>query len=124
MDYIPGCLHEKLQREHFFLINRNFSWINCRDKRFKDMNGSKDWGELDIIGLIEGDVVVIRFFKPSSVMYSYLERVICNNGDINEYKKESIVSGDFIERNSGTVKNIFTDVTKSFDRDKKIEILI
>ena len=130
MDYIPGQIHEKLQREQFFLINNDFAWINCRDKRWGDMK-ALDWDETDTIELSKDDVVVVRFFKssPTSEAYTYLERVIYNNGGVTEYKTESIISLALIEKNldPGKVENkswLFTDVTKSFERNKKIEKIL
>lgn len=131
MDYIPGQMHEKLQKEHFFLVNNDFSWTNCRDKRLGDMRDIGDWDETDTIELSKGDVVVVRFFKssPTSEAYTYLEKVIYNNGDITEYKTESIISLGLIEKNLdlGKVENkswLFTDVTKAFERNKKIETIL
>ena len=131
MNYIPGQIHEKLQKEHFFLVNSDFSWSNCRDKRWGDMRDIEDWDETDTIELYKGDIVVVRFFKssPISEAYTYLERVIYNNGDVTEYKTESIISKGLIEKNldPGKVENkswLFSDMTKSFERDKKIETIL
>ena len=135
MNYIPGQMHEKLQKEHFFLLNNGFSWTNCRDKRLDEMKNMSDWDETDTIELSKGDVIVVRFFKssPTSEAYTYLERVIYSNGDITEYKIESIISKGLIEKNlypgkaDPVVENkswLFTDVTKSFERDKKIETIL
>ena len=131
MDYIPGQIHESFQKDHFFLINNDFAWINCRDKRWGDMKSSIDWDETMTIELSKGDVVVVRFFKssPTSDAYTYLERVVYNNGDVVEYKTESIISKGLIEKNldPGKVQNkswLFSDVTKSFERDKKIEKIL
>lgn len=138
MNYIPGQIHEKLQREHFFLVNSDFSWSNCRDKRWGDMRDIEDWDKTDTIELSKGDVLVVRFFKssPTSDAYTYLERVIYNNGDVVEYKTESIISLALIEKNLdyqtitvpfvGKVQNKswLTDVTKSFEREKKIDSVL
>ncbi len=128
MDYIPGQIHEKLQKENFFLVNSDFSWSNCRDKRWGEMSDSN---ETDTVELSKGDIVVVRFFKSSqtSNAYTYLERVIYNNGDIIDYKTESIISLALIEKNldPGKVENkswLFTDVTKSFEREKKIDSVL
>ena len=131
MDYIPGYMLEISQREHFFLTNNDFVWLNCRERRWSEMEDISDWNELDTVELSKGDVVVVRFFKssPTSEAYTYLERVIYNNGDVVEYKTESIISKGLIEKNlyPGKVENkswLFTDVTKSFERDKKIETIL
>lgn len=131
MDYIPGQIHENFQKEHFFFIKHDFAWSNCGPRRYSEMSDSKDWDETESIDLTEGDVIVVRFFKgkPTSEAYSYLERVIYSNGDVTEYKTESIISLGFIEKNLNP-KNfenkswLFTDITKSFERDKKIELLL
>lgn len=133
MDYIPGEIHESYQKEYFFLMNSDFVWSNCRDKRLFDMiKQGADIGALDeTIELSKGDVVVIRFFKskPTSSIYAYLERVIYNNGDVTEYKTESIISLGLIEKNldTGVRENkswIFTDVTRAFEREKKIHSIL
>ena len=131
MYYIPGQIHESFQKEHFFLINNDFAWINCRDKRWGDMKSSIDWDETVTIELSKGDVVVVRFFKssPTSEAYTYLERIIYKNGDVSEYKTETIISKGLIEKNldPGKVENkswLFSDVTKSFERDKKIGMIL
>ena len=131
MNYIPGQIHQNFQKEHFFLINNDFAWINCSDKRWDDMKSSIDWDETVTIELSKGDIVVVRFFKSSPTLsaYTYLERVIYNNGDVVEYKTESIISKALIEKNlhPGKAENkswLFSDVTKAFERDKKIEKLL
>ena len=131
MNYIPGQIHENFQKEHFFLINNDFAWSNCGPKRLDEMSDSKDWDDTVAIDLSKGDVVVVRFFKssPTSSTYTYLEKVIYNNGDIVDYKTESIISLGLIEKNldPGKVENkswLFTDVTKSFDREKKIDSVL
>lgn len=122
MDYIPGHLHEKLQNEFFFSINNDFNWSNCGPRRLNEMSDSKDWDETETIDLVKGDVISVRFFKssPMSESYTYLERVY-NNSDVIEYKTESIISFGFIQYNKDT---LFTDITKSFKRDIKIESVL
>jgi hypothetical protein len=133
MDYIPGDIHENLQKEHFFLINQDFVWLNCGPKRLSEMSNSFKMGtaenETKSIDLSKGDIISVRFFKSFSTSYTYLERVIYNNGDVIDYKTESIISLALIENNldPGKVQNkswLFTDVTKEFERDKKIEIIL
>jgi hypothetical protein len=121
MEYIPGYLHEKLQNEFFFLINSDFVWLNCGPRRLSEMSDSKHWDETKDISLIKGDVISVRFFKssPTSEAYTYLEKV-WSDGGVVEYKMESIISFGFIQTNSF----LFTDITKSFERDKKIESLL
>lgn len=123
MNYIPGDINDYLQKEHYFLINQDFSWMNCGPKRYSEMSDSKDWDETETIELKKDDIIVVRFFEPRSylTLYTYLERVIYNNGDVINYKKETIISYPFIQGNS---VSLFTDITKSFERDKKIESIL
>ena len=128
MNYIPGDINDYLQKEHYFLIHQDFSWINCGLKRYSEMSDSKDWDETETIELKKDDIIVVRFFEPSRsssnacpTLYTYLERVIYNNGDVINYKKETIISYAFIQGNS---VSLFNDVTKSFERDKKIESIL
>jgi hypothetical protein len=122
MDYIPGYLHEKLQNEFFFLINSDFVWSNCGPKRLSEMNEPKDWDEANIIELVKDDVISVRFFKssPTSEAYTYLEKV-WSGGGVIEYKTESMISFGFIQSNTGY---LFLDITKAFERDKKIETIL
>ena len=128
MEYIPGQIHESFQKEHFFLVNFDFNWTNCRDKRWSKMSHHTDWDETDTIELSKDDVVVVRFFKslPISESYSYLEKVIYSDGVETEYKIESIISLEFMVRNTmgSDESRLFTHVTKSFERDKKINSII
>jgi len=126
MEYIPGQIHESFQKEHFFLVNFDFNWTNCRDKRWGEMSHHTDWDETDTIELSKDDVVVVRFFKslPTSESYSYLEKVIYSDGIETEYKIESIISREFMVRNTGSDERLFTHVTKLFERDKKIDLII
>jgi hypothetical protein len=86
------------------------------------MSDSKDWDETKDISLIKGDVISVRFFKssPTSEAYTYLEKVWSGGRSI-EYKTESIISFGFIQSNTGY---LFVDITKSFERDKKIEKIL
>jgi hypothetical protein len=43
MEYIPGVIHESLQKEKCFQIELDFSWINCKGKRLNELNTSVDY---------------------------------------------------------------------------------
>lgn len=131
MNYIPGQIHEKLQNEFFFLVNSDFNWINCTDKRWGEMTDNKDWSETETIELKNGDIIVVRFFKnsPTSDAYTYLERVIHNNGDVIDYKTETVISLALIEKNldPGKFPNkswLFSDAKKIIERERKLESLL
>lgn len=131
MSYIPGQIHENFQKEHFFLVNSDFNWINCKDKRWSEMTDHKDWDETETIELKNGDIIVVRFFKssPTSEVYTYLERVIYSNDDIIDYKTETIISLGLIEKNldPGKFQNkswLFSDAKKIIERERKLESLL
>lgn len=121
MEYIPGQIH--VQKEHFFLLNGDFCWINCGPKRYSEMNDSRDFDETESIELKAGDTIVVRYFKssPTSNVRVYLEKVIYLSGEGVDYNTESIISLDFIEANCGY---LFTDVTNQFIRDRKLHMLL
>jgi len=122
MDYVPGLIHDFYQRSRYYCLLSDFSWINCNnDLRWNKMLYSKDWDNLDTIDLKVGDIIGIRYYKPSdsSGLYVYLDYVI-SGGVCIYYYVESIISKDFIDINVG----IFSDITLSFNRDKKIGVLL
>lgn len=134
MEYIPGVMHESLQKEFFILLNSDFVWSICT-KRYKDFGLASDWDDFTLpVDLIAGDIAVIRFFKPSdsSNALCYLERTIRGEKQI-VYKTETTISLQFLEHNLRGVfidktskKNesgIFTNVTKVMERDKKINLI-
>jgi uridine kinase len=122
MEYKPGIIHERLQKEHFFLIEQDFYWINCNNKRWKELSNSEDWDDTNDVELFKGDIIVIRYFKPGplSEVYAYTERVIKSNGEVINYQKESITARDLIDINP----LIFINVTKQIERDKQIEKIL
>lgn len=131
MEYIPGRIYEKLQKEFYLRSNENFTWIAC-SKRYKLFESQSDWDEQTFdIELKVGDIIVIRFWNTEvkrnpnfySDTYTYIERVISDDS-IMEYKTESIMSKNFVESNLGIGKYLFTDVTKFFEREKKIDSIL
>ena len=131
MNYIPGQIHENFQKEHFFLVNNDFNWINCKEKRLSEMTENTDWDETETIELKNGDIIVVRFFKnsPTSNAYTYLERVIHNNDDVIDYKTETIISLALIEQNLDPAKFpnkswLFSDAKKIIEREIKLESIL
>lgn len=131
MEYLPGRMHEKLQKEFYLRSNKNFTWVAC-SKRYKLFESQSDWDEHTFdIELKVGDIIVIRFWNAEikgnpnfySDTHTYIERVISDDSII-EYKTESIVSKSFVEANLRTGEHLLTDVTKSFEREKKIDSIL
>ena len=131
MEYIPGRIHEKLQKEFYLRPNENFTWIAC-SKRYKLFESQSDWDDQTFdIELKVGDIIVIRFWNTEvkrnpnfySDTYTYIERVISDDS-IMEYKTESIMSKNFVESHLEIGEYLFTDVTKFFERGKKIDSIL
>lgn len=124
MEYIPGQLHEKLQIRQTFEMLNDFVICICEDKRYSEIN-IFDESEFTIYELKRGDIIILRFFKPSiysSELYSYIESIITDEKDI-KMNKESLLSSDFIESN--TENNVlFKVATIDYYRDKKINQII
>lgn len=124
MKYISGNIHESLTKIRWFKINSDgFNWINCKEGfRFNDISNNGDWDKYtEVVNLKTGDIIGLRFFKISPLYYAYcyLECLISNSIKI-KYKLESIISKDLIEHNN----SLFIDITKSMEREEKINKLL
>lgn len=123
MDYIAGQIHDSFQKEHFYLINLDFVWINC-DKRYSEFLDVTDWDNYtSTIDLKVGDIISVRFFKtsPNTQAYCYLEKVI-SDGVETLYKTESTISLSFLEHNLDDGR-LFINADKLMKRDKKLQEL-
>jgi hypothetical protein len=120
MEYIPGVIHESLQKEKCFQIELDFSWINCKGKRLNELNTSVDYEKYtDSIDLKKGDIIFVKWFKPSVECYTYLEKIQTDN-IIKYYKTETIVSKGLIECNP----KMFRDISVSIEREDKINKIL
>jgi hypothetical protein len=120
MDYITGILHESLQKEHYFQIESDFTWINCKGKRLSELNSSKDYEEFtNSIDLIKGDILVIKFFKTTTDCYVYLEKIERDN-ILTFFKTETLISKGLIDCNP----KIFRDISLSIKREYKINKIL
>ena len=116
MEYLPG-IHEKLQGINYFLILCDFN-IPLYENRFDVDDTYQSTNTLKGDG---GEILSIRWFKPttSQTVYSYI--VGYYKDDIyHEIGKESPLSRDFICINT----TIFEDITKSFNREIKIDKIL
>lgn len=126
MEYLPGRMPEKLQKEFYLRSNKNFVWVACSKRLYKIFESNRFVDDHTFnVELKVGDIIVIRFWnteiKGNPNFYTYIERVISDDSII-EYKTESIVSKSFVEANLDD--HLFTDVTKSFEREKKIDSVL
>ena len=123
MEYIPGIIHESLQREKCFQIEFDFSWINCKGKRLSEFNNSEDYEKYtDSIELKKGDIIFIKWFKPCinpGESYTYLEKIQTDN-IIKYYKTETIISKGLIERNP----KMFRDISIIIKRESVINTIL
>ena len=120
MEYIPGIIHESLQMERFLRVSKEFTIVICDEKRLDDFIDPIDWDQTLAIDLKVNDIISIRYYKTrGEQVYCYLEYIISNNQK-KEYKKETLISKDFIIRNSF----IFEDITIIHSRDDKIDKIL
>jgi hypothetical protein len=131
MDYEPGILHEFYQTSNYFSVGFDFTISVCKENfRLKNLSTLDDYDNYtENVDLVKDDVIKIKYFKSnsSSLPYVYLESVIRSNGDIIDYNLEISAFGrlGYIRwchntENSG----LFTEVTKIYQRDKKINQIL
>jgi hypothetical protein len=123
MDYIPGNIHESLQKEVALKLNSDFNIPICSG-RFHDTDMVE--GPSGSLTLIAGDVVIVKWFKcGDSIPYTYIEKIIYSDSDELNVNAESTMSKSFVEINKNTYRDkLFTDVTLSYNRDNKINQII
>lgn len=119
INYIPGILHESLQKEHFYEVVNEFVSTICNDVRFQNLDDYDT--ETYCIKFQETDVIVLRYFKyrPDATVYAYIEGYYRNNEFI-QISQESIHSREFILIN----EFLFRDVTKMYERNNKLEKIL
>ncbi len=119
MEYISGQIHESFQRLRYVELLIDFN-IPILEERWVNSTADTNYPLLE---LTKGDILAIRFFKPSDVSpgYTYIESVIKVDGS-EKVKRESSLSRIFVEYNTDN-NVLFRDITKQFDRDKIISIL-
>jgi len=114
MIYNPGILHESLQKEVYYYINFDFEWLNGPYQRILEMNCDSD--SYKTLSLKEGDIISVKFYKPTHSAYCYL----CSHNNRIE-NTESLISKDFLDLNS----KLFIKIDqKVIDRDRTIDLII
>lgn len=121
MKYLPGIIHESLQKPIYYQSNIEFI-ITLIDegKRLHDLINASDYDlysssfELEI-----GDIMKVRLFryKLDQRPWIYIEEIL-RRGEIIKIELESILNWAFIQQN--TKSGCFTDVSKIIERDEKI----
>lgn len=75
----------------------------------------------------KGDILTVRFFKPSttSTSYTYIEKLITGSTE-HLIMSECTLSREFVAKNTQELHNgvLFSVVTKQYERDKKIERIL
>jgi hypothetical protein len=127
MDYEPGILHEFYQTSNYFSVGFDFTISACKENfRLKNLSTLDDYDNYtENVDLVKDDVIKIKYFKSNSesLPYVYLESVIRSNGDIIDYNLETILSKNFMDHNTEN-SVLFTEVTKIYQRDKKINQIL
>ena len=85
MIYNLGILHESFQKEIYYYINFDFEWLN----------GTYQSDSYTSLSLKEGDIISVKFYKPTHISYCYL---CSHNNRISN--TESLISKDFLDINS------------------------
>jgi hypothetical protein len=125
MIYNPGMLHETLQKSYYYQVGFDFTMTICGEGvRYNDLREVNDYDTMTgPLNTDVGDIIKFKWFKPKPDhnVYIFIESIE-RKGKIIQLNRETIMSLDFLERN---VKNgLFTNVTKIFERDNKINQII
>lgn len=125
MTYEPGTTHEFYQNLRYYQSNIEFVIsLLTEGKRHNDLETGSDYDiYLTSFDLEIGDIIEFRLFKDltNAISYLYIENII-RNGETIPINLESLMSWDFIRKN--TTNGCFTDMTKIFERDQKISRII
>lgn len=132
MEYLPGFVHESFMKTKYYQFNMGFNFIICNNVRYSEIEDYDK--ESYTIELYKDDIICTKVFKYRQDVsaYVYLEGYYRENVyyPINQ---ESIISRDFISANydinllssDDEVKGkLMVDVTKIFERDKKINLIL
>ena len=122
MEYIPGQIHESFQRIQAIEMREDFN-IPVLKQRWNDTNLVDDDSTFTL-NVRKGDILIVRFFKPntSSTSYTYIDKLITDDTEHN-ILSECTLSREFIVKNTLN-EVLFSIVTKQYERDKKIEVLL
>jgi hypothetical protein len=114
MYYIPGQIHEKIQKVNYFKVLCDFN-LPLYDGRFDDNSFTS------VLEFVGSEVIKLRWFKPekSQTVYTYIDGYYKDN-IYYKIEKECTMSRDFVCIN--TV--IFDDITMSFEREIKINYIL
>lgn len=125
MEYKPGIIHESFQKIHAIEMLQDFN-IPVLKKRWSDTNLIDDDSTI-ILNVSKGDILTVRFFKPSttSTTYTYIEKLITGSTE-HLIMSECTLSREFVVKNTQELHNgvLFSVVTKQYERDKKIESIL
>ena len=126
MEYIQGFVHHSFAKSHYYEFNMDFTLVVCNNVRYSDIDDyDKESYGLDVG---KGFIISVKFFKTKedSSAYCYLEGYYDLNGNYTQVNQETLMSSEFINRNSREEFNgkLMIDVTKKFNRDKKIDLIL
>jgi hypothetical protein len=116
-------MHEKVQRERYFLIKTEFNLPYVKDCRLNDLldtylNHSKEFPSME---MQEGDVITLKAYKTSvdATLYTYL---VCyySDGVKVDCGYETSMSLDFVLIN----RAVFEEVTEAIVREQRINEIL
>lgn len=123
MKYIPGVIHQKYQRVQAIQLNNGFNFLCLKEGIRNEDHNFNDESQYEIIELQKNDIFLVQYFKKNLLSTAYTFFIKHNDKEIN---LESIVSREFIEVNLTERKEngIFTDITRQFVRDQRLNQIL
>ena len=147
MEYIPGIIHESLQQIRAIQINSGsdnagihgdftrkhtdvndvFYFLTLREGiRYGDCDvriwPAADETQMESVPLRGGDIILIKYFRTKTSPDMVF--LVSKNGE--PINRESIISKEFIDVNltDRKINGIFTDITRQFIRDERLNQII
>ena len=125
MEYIQGFVHDSFAKSHYYDYNMDLILVVCNNVGYYgiDEYDRESFG-LDVS---KGFIISVKFFKTKedSSAYCYLDGYYDLDGNYTQVNQETIMSREFVMANSEEVGGkLMIDVTKKFERDKKIDLIL
>jgi len=125
MEYIQGFVHDSFAKPHYYEFNMDFTLVVCNNVRYYGIDDyDRESYGLDVG---KGFIISVKFFKTKedSSAYCYLKGYYDLDGNYIKVNQETIMSREFVMANSEEVGGkLMIDVTKKFERDKKIDLIL
>ena len=118
MEYIPGFIHERFQKEYYFEMTNELNISVCNENFRQNNISAFNDDNTYTYELTVGDVICVKYFRDSEYSVSSYAYLVSVNSDI--INRETCISKELIDRNPF----IFKDVTIIYERDEKINNIL